>query len=111
MPYSSGVLGAVAAQPLPALGRPDVVDPIARLERRGTFRQAQPRQLAACVDVHIRRDRLGRIECAGAHEQAVAGDDVIATPQSGAASFAEKHVVMMLATATHQPEGLWRDRT
>src|SRR6516162_831178 len=99
----SNFAGAVAAQPLLALGRPDLVDLVARLKCRHTLRQGQPGQLAARVDVNIRFDRFGRVEGPGAHEQAVTWHDVIPAPQRGTASLAKGDVVV-LAGASGQPE-------
>jgi hypothetical protein len=56
--------------------------------------------------VNIRSDRLRCVERAGAHEQAVAGYNVIAAPQGGSARLAKEHIVMMLAAASRQPERL-----
>src|SRR5207244_3105557 len=105
----SGLRGAVAAQSLLALGRPDLVWLVARRKRRHPFRQAQPWEFAARVNVNIRLDCLRRVQRPGAHEQAVAGNDVIATPQGGAAALAEIHIVG-LAGARREPERLRHDR-
>src|SRR6516162_6981787 len=78
-------LGAVEAETLLALGRPDLVDLIGGLECLHTLRQGQPRQPAACEDVDIRFDGFRRVERPGAHEQAVTRYDVVAAPQCGAA--------------------------
>src|SRR5262249_37579346 len=55
-------------------------------------------------------DRLRGVERPGAHEQAVAGDDVIAAPYRRAAALAKEDVVRMLAAAARQPERSRRDR-
>src|SRR5208282_415814 len=105
----SGLPSAVATQPFLALGRPDLVDLVARLECRHALRQGQPRQLAARVDVNIRPDRVRCVERPGAHKQAVAGHDVIAAPQGGAAALAKEDVVVLAGTP-RQPERLRRHR-
>src|SRR6516165_5482452 len=109
MPCRSGLPSAVAAQALLALGRPDFVDLVSRLKCRDTFRQCQPRQLAARIDMDIRADRFRGIECPGTHKQAVTGHDMIAAPQGRAAGLAKEHIVV-LAGAAGQSEGLRRHR-
>src|SRR5208282_2477256 len=106
----SGLPSAVATQPFLALGRPDLVDLVARLECRHALRQGQPRQLASRVDVNIRPNRFGRVERPGAHEQAVTGHNVIAAPQGGAARRTKEYVVI-LSGAPRQPARLRSRRT
>src|SRR5262249_49519509 len=99
IPCRSGLPGTVAAQPVLALRRPDLVDLVAGLECRHAFRQYHPRQLAARINVDVRVDRLGPVERPGTHEQAVAGHDVVAAPQRRAASPAKEHIMVMPAAA------------
>src|SRR5271170_1711886 len=72
------------------------------MEGRRAFRQIQPRQLAPRVYVNIRRNRLGSVKRPSAHEQAVAGDNVVAAPQGGAARRTKEYVVGF-SGASHQP--------
>src|SRR5271166_6252483 len=87
----SGLSSAVATQPFLALGRPDLVDLVARLE---------------CGHA-LRPDRFRCVEGPGAYEQAVTGHDVIAAPQGGPAALAKEDVVVLAGTP-RQPERLRR---
>src|SRR5438132_6877866 len=103
----SAAAALVAAQPLPALLGPDLVDPVERLERRHALGKLEPGQLATGEDVNVGPDRARIVERPGSDEKGIAGR-LIAAPQVRAAGIAEEDVVV-LAGAAGQPERRRRD--
>ena len=55
-------------EPLPALKRPDFLKVIVLAESRRSLGELYPRQFRLCVDVNIRSNRAGMIECADTDE-------------------------------------------